>query len=67
MSRKLSPWCKRVKCELIQQDMSVKDLAKGVNLAREYTSAVVNGRVYSESAAKAISDFLNIENDYERL
>ena len=46
MARVLSPWCKQ--------------LASKVGLTREYTSAIVNGRAFSEPAIKAISDVLNI-------
>ena len=60
MSKILSPWCKQVKIRLIELDMTVADLAIKVDLRREYTSAIVNGRVYSEPAVKAISDALNI-------
>lgn len=60
MAKKLSPWCKEVKIELIKKDMTVGELAKKVGLSREYTSSIVNGRSYAEPAVKAISDALNI-------
>lgn len=60
MGKVLSPWCKQAKCELINRDMSVTELAEKIGRTREYTSAVVNGRIYSEPAIKAISDVLNI-------
>lgn len=60
MGKILSPWCKQAKCELIKRDMSVSDLAEKIGLTREYTSAVINGRIYAEPAVKAISDVLNI-------
>ena len=60
MKKILSPWCKQAKCELIKQDMSISELAEQVGMTREYTSAIVNGRIYSEPAVKAISDVLNI-------
>lgn len=60
MGKVLSPWCKQAKCELINRDMSVTELAEKIGRTREYTSAVVNGRIYSEPAVKAISDVLNI-------
>ena len=60
MGKSLSPWCKNVKIRMIELDMSVSELAKRIDKTREYTSAVVNGRVYSEPAVKAISDVLNI-------
>nr|DAP18596.1 MAG TPA: SOS-response transcriptional repressor [Caudoviricetes sp.] len=61
MGRMLSPWCKSVKIALIEQDLSVAELAKAVDMTSTYTSAVINGRVISESAARVISDYLNIE------
>ena len=61
MGRILSPWCKSVKIAMIEKNMSTRELAEGIDMAREYTSAVVNGRVISESAAKTISDYLGIE------
>lgn len=60
MARKLSPWCKEVKRTLISLDMSVGELAEKIGKTRQYTSAVVNGRIYSEPAVKEISDVLNI-------
>ncbi len=60
MKKVLSPWCKRAKKEMIDRDMSVNDLAILIGKSREYTSAIVNGRIYSEPAIKQISDVLNI-------
>lgn len=60
MARPMPQWCKRVKIELIQRDMSISDLAKLTNLSREYTAGIVNGRNYSEAAVKNISDALDI-------
>lgn len=60
MAKVLSPWCKQVKCELVRRDMSVAQLAAEIGKSREYTSGVVNGRIYSEPAVKAISDVLNV-------
>jgi len=65
MARILSPWCKQAKIRLIECDMSISELASKIGLSREYVSAVVNGRIYSEPTIKAISDMLNIaEKDY---
>ena len=60
MARTLSPWCKEVKIALIKRDMTVGELAERIGLTREYTSAIVNGRIYAEPAVKAISDVLDI-------
>lgn len=60
MGKVLSPWCKQVKCELTNRDMSVAELAGKIGKSREYTSGVVNGRIYSEPAVKAISGVLDV-------
>lgn len=60
MARPLPQWCKNVKIELVRRDMSISDLAKLVDLTKQYTSGIVSGRNYSEAAVKKISDALNI-------
>ncbi len=60
MARPLPQWCKKVKIELIQRDMSISNLAELTRMSREYTAGIVNGRNYSETAIKKISDVLNI-------
>ena len=60
MKRKLSPWCKAVKIAMIQKDWGVADLAQAVKMTKEYTSAVINGRVISEPAVKVISVAMNM-------
>lgn len=62
MAKKLSDWCKKVKCAMIMQDMTVSELADMLGRSREYISAVVNGRAYSDNVTKEISDLLNIED-----
>lgn len=63
MERELPGWCKAAKIELVKRDMSITELAEKIGKTREWTSAVVNGRVYSEPTMKEISDYLNIENE----
>lgn len=60
MEKVMPLWCKHVKCELINRDMTIDELAWAIGKSREYTSAVVNGRVKAEPIIKAISDVLNI-------
>lgn len=60
MKKILSPWCKSVKKQMIDKDMEVQDLAKGVGMDRSYVSSIINGRVYSEPGVKKISDYLGI-------
>ena len=60
MRKNISPWGKAVKTAMIQRNWTNKNLADAAHLSREYVSAVVNGRVISQSAIKAISDALGI-------
>lgn len=60
MEKELSLWCKHAKCELINRDMTVDELSMAIEKSKEYTSAVINGRIKAEPAIKAISDILNI-------
>ena len=60
MARKLSPWCKAVQHRLIDLDMSVNELAEKIGKSRQFTSGVVNGRIFAEPTVKEISDLLNI-------
>lgn len=65
MARKLRPWCKAVKIELIERDMTIADLAERIGHQRTYVSAVINGRVISEPVIKLICDELNLKDDYD--
>ena len=60
MKKSLSVWHKLVKMSLIWRDMTTEDLAKKVNRSREYTTAVINGSVFSRELFRDISDVLNI-------
>ena len=54
MSRKLSPWCKKVKKKLIDLDMTTTELAEVIGLSRGHVSAVVNGRSYSANTVSSL-------------
>ena len=60
MARKLSPSCKSAKIAIIQQDISIIELADELNLTRSYVTSILNGRVTSPIAVKKISDYLHI-------
>ena len=62
MSEKLSPWCKRAKIAMIENDIAVNDLSAELEYNRSYISSVLNGRVISPPVRKRISDFLNISD-----
>ncbi len=58
--RILPRWCKDAKIAMIENDMSVNELAERAGISREYASAVINGRIYSQASVRTISDVLNI-------
>lgn len=43
MQKKLSPWCKKAKIAMIQNDISVNDLAEELGCSRCYLSSTLNG------------------------
>ena len=61
MQKKISEWSKVVKKWVIERSWSVSNLAERIGKSRTRVSGVVNGRIYSDSIASAISDLLNIE------
>jgi plasmid maintenance system antidote protein VapI len=63
--KKTSAWCKAVKIAMIQQDITVKELAEKLNFRREYVSAIINGRVYAPNAVSLICDILDIEDNFQ--
>ena len=54
---------KEIKVQQIYKEMSDADLAKAANLSREYTNAIINGRIKSPPAMRAICDVLDIVYD----
>lgn len=61
MQGNITDWGKEVKKGLIERGWSINDLAGRIGKSRTRVSGVVNGRIYSDSIASAISDLLNIE------
>ena len=61
--KKICRWTKNVKIALINKGMSMKDLADGIGRSPSFVSGVVAQRTKSPVTEKAISDFLNIEDD----
>lgn len=56
---------KAVKKVLIDQDMTIADLARKIGYGREHLSAVIHGRVESERAQKVIA--LALGKDFSEL
>ena len=61
MERKLSPWSKEVKKAMIDHDMETIDLANKFGWTRQYTSAIINGRVYFAEPVIRISHLFGID------
>ena len=47
VQKKLSPWCKKAKIAMIQNDISVNDLAEELGCSRCYLSSTLNGTFWS--------------------
>lgn len=58
MQKKLSPWCKKAKIAMIQNDISVNDLAEELGCSRCYLSSTLNGKNTSIEIRRRISDYL---------
>ena len=56
MQKKLSPWCKKAKIAMIQNDISVNDLAEELGCSRCYLSSTLNGKNTSIEIRRRISD-----------
>lgn len=65
MAEKLSPWCKRAKIAMIQQDISVNELAENIGCNRTCLSATLNGNKKYTLIRKRVSDFLDISDSDE--
>ena len=62
MQKKLSPWCKKAKIAMIQNDISVNDLAEELGCSRCDLSSTLNGKNTSIEIRRRISDYLNISD-----
>lgn len=65
MKRVIPKWCKRAQIKMINNDISVNELAKAVGFSRQYTSGILNGRVMTDSAVSRISEYLKIPEIYD--
>ncbi len=59
--RILPSWNKQVYIKMIEKDMTVPELAEKMKWTRQYTSAILNGRVYHKEAVERISQYFDIE------
>ncbi len=60
MKKILSAWSKAVKIAMLERDMDTNDLAKKFSWTRQYTSSIINGRIYYKEPVESISIFLGI-------
>lgn len=56
-------WQKKAKIELVKKGMNMKDLAKATGYSVEYLNSIVNGRVFSAQAIKAVNRELGINEE----
>lgn len=61
MKKRLSPWSKKVKKAMIDQDMDTNDIADKFGWTRQYASSVINGRTYYKEAVSRISQLFMID------
>lgn len=59
-----SDWCDSVRVRLIEKHLSQRELAEILGCNETYLSAIINGKKISPKMGSAISDYLNIENNY---
>lgn len=52
MQKKLSPWCKKAKIAMIQNDISVNDLAEELGCSRCYLSSTLIWKEYQHRNQK---------------
>ena len=60
-----TPWSKRAVITMIQKEMSTNQVADAAGLTRQYTAAILYGRVDSPEARKKISSVLEISDSDE--
>lgn len=67
MKRKLSPWSKQCKIQMVALDKSLELLSQETRLSRSYISAIINGRIIvPDETVKVISDALKVDMALER-
>lgn len=67
MKRKLSPWGKQCKIQMVVLGKKLEDISQETNLSRTYISSIINGRLYApEETVQAISKALDVDIALER-
>lgn len=60
-----TPWSKRAVITMVQKEMNTNQVADAAGLTRQYTAAIIYGRVDSPEARKKISAVLGISDSDE--
>lgn len=67
MKRKLSPWGKQCKIQMVVLGKKLEDVSKETNLSRTYIFSIINGRIYApDETVRAISNALDVDIALER-
>lgn len=65
--RKLSPWGKECKIQMLSQGKSLGDLSEETKFSRTYISSIINGRTIApEETIMAISKALDVDAGLQR-
>lgn len=65
--RKLSPWGKECKIQMLSQGKSLGDLSKETKFSRTYISSIINGRTIApEKTIVTISKALSVDAELPR-
>lgn len=60
--RKLSPWCRQCKAQMILLDKTLDSLSRETSLSKSYISAIINGRVVvPDETIQLISSALKVD------
>lgn len=60
--RPLPKWAKEARKAMIDRDMTVVDLSKGLGMSRPHVSRVISGALYSPNTKAVICSYLGVTN-----
>ena len=58
-------WGMRARHAMLDKGLTVTELTIALHKSRAYVSAVLSGRIFSPSMIDAISEYLEIDNQYD--
>lgn len=64
IKKEIPYWCKMARATMILKGISVNEMASALGKSKSYISSVLSGGVVAPTMINAISDYLDISNDY---